>query len=100
MIAELLLALVPLCAGQAQAENPLALDPRTLPRDPSARWKDFDPSKMRPEELPPQWRAVQAAIEARDLPRALEGLQQTLRGAPDFPPAWHQLGMLYFRLQR
>jgi len=30
MIAELLLALAPLCAGEAQAEKPLALDPRTL----------------------------------------------------------------------
>jgi tetratricopeptide (TPR) repeat protein len=44
--------------------------------------------------------AVQQALEAQDFPRALALLQAVLRGTPDFPPAWHQLGVLYFRLQR
>jgi len=44
--------------------------------------------------------AVQSALEAQDFPRALAGLQAALRSTPDFPPAWHQLGVLYFRLQR
>lgn len=96
MIAALLLAAL----AQVGAQEPLQLDPRTLPRAPQGRWKDFDAARLRAEDLPPEMRAVQGALETQDFPRALAGLQAALRGTPDFPPAWHQLGVLYFRLQR
>ena len=96
MIAALLLAV---CA-QAAPQDPLHLDPRTLPHAQEGRWKDFDPARLRPEDMPPEMRAVQGALETQDFPRALAGLQAALRGTPDFPSAWHQLGVLYFRMQR
>lgn len=96
MIAALLLAAL----AQVALPDALRLDPRTLPRAQEGRWKDFDPARLRPEDLPPEMLAVQGALEAQDFPRALTGLQAALRGTPDFPSAWHQLGVLYFRLQR
>lgn len=80
--------------------KPLELDPRTLPHAASGKWKDFDPARLRAEELPPQLAEVRRALESRDYPGALAGLQATLSAVPDFPPAWHQLGVLYFRFQR
>jgi len=93
VIAALLLALL-------MQGAPLELDPRTLPHAQQARWKDFDPAHLRPEELPPGMLTVKRALETGDYPRALSALQEVLRQAPDFPPAWHQLGVLYFKLQR
>jgi tetratricopeptide (TPR) repeat protein len=43
---------------------------------------------------------VQRALLSLDYPRALQSLHAVLKQTPDFPPAWHQLGVLYFRLQR
>ena len=96
MIAALLLVAL----AQGAAPDALKLDPRTLPHAEEGRWKDFDPARLRPEDLPSEMRAVQGALESQDFPRALGGLQAALRRTPDFPPAWHQLGVLYFRLQR
>jgi len=96
VIAALVCTALLYCAQQ----QPLELDPRTLPSAQAGRWKDFDPAKLRAQELPPSMREVKAALEALDYPRALAGLQATLTGTPDFPPAWHQLGVLYFKLQR
>ncbi len=96
MIAALLLASL----VQLPPPEVLRLDPRTLPHAQAGRWKDFDPAELRAQDLPPGMPAVQAALAAQDFPRALAGLQSVLRSAPDFPPAWHQLGVLYFRLQR
>ena len=100
MIAALLCAAALSCARPAPQTRPLELDPRTLPRAEAGRWKDFEPARLRAEDLPPRMRAVKSALETLDYPRALAELQATLRDAPDFPPAWHQLGVLYFRLQR
>jgi tetratricopeptide (TPR) repeat protein len=96
VIAALLLAAL----AQTPSPDALQLDPRTLPHAQAGRWKDFDPARLRAQDLPPEMLAVQQALEAQDFPRALAGLQAALRSSPDFPPAWHQLGVLYFRLQR
>jgi len=76
------------------------LDPRLLPRGDGARWKDFDPAKLERTALPAGMEEVQRALLAQDYPRALAALHAVLRQTEDFPPAWHQLGVLYFRLQR
>jgi tetratricopeptide (TPR) repeat protein len=100
VIAPLLLVALAWSAGQVLPPTPLELDPRTLPHAAEGRWKDFDPARLRPEDLPTEMTAVKRALESADFPRALSELQDVLRQAPDFPPAWHQLGVLYFRLQR
>lgn len=100
MIQALLLALVPLLGGQSGERASLDLDPRTLPHATAGRWQSFDPARMKREELPQGMLEVRDALQKEDLARALGGLQQVLRDLPDFPPAWHQLGVLYFRLQR
>lgn len=78
----------------------LDVDPRVLPRATAGRWAEFDPKAPRAEDLPHSFASVAPALAARDLPLAMETLQRCLNEAPDFPPAWHQLGVLYFRLQR
>lgn len=78
----------------------LRLDPRSLPRAPLGRWKDFDPGAKPDEELRPLWNAVAGALRGRDLPAALIALHRLLRAEPDHPPALHELGVVYFRLQR
>lgn len=77
----------------------LRLDPRTLPRAAPGRWKDFDPSRME-KDLPAGMRDVAAALSRREYAGALLGLQRVLRAEPDYPPALHELGVVYFRLQR
>lgn len=78
----------------------LDVDPRSLPQAPAGRWTAFDPKAPRAEDIPRSFTSVGPALAARDLPAAIEALQRCLNEAPDFPPAWHQLGVLYFRLQR
>jgi Flp pilus assembly protein TadD len=43
---------------------------------------------------------VRDALVDGDMPRALVVLYSILDAVPEFPPALHQLGVLYFRLQR
>ncbi|MBK7643193.1 MAG: tetratricopeptide repeat protein [Planctomycetes bacterium] len=100
MIAAALLVLAAACAFPRQSPAPLELDPRTLPHAQTGAWKDFDPKQLKASDLPPGMLQVKRALEEQDFPSALAGLQETLRQSPDFPPAWHQLGVLYFRLQR
>jgi tetratricopeptide (TPR) repeat protein len=88
-----------LLASSAQDATP-TLDPRRLPRAELSRWKDFDPAKLDRASLPPGMESVQRALLAADYPTALSALHAVLEKTPDFPPAWHQLGVLYFRLQR
>lgn len=95
ILAALLLSLS--CTAQ---DAPQVLDPRTLPRGEVSRWKDFDPAKLDKATLPPGMEDVQRALRAQDYPVALTTLHRVLQQTPDFPPAWHQLGVLYFRLQR
>lgn len=77
----------------------LRLDPRTLPRAAEGRWKDFDPARME-KELPAGMRDVAVALARREYANALLGLQRVLRAEPDYPPALHELSVVYFRLQR
>lgn len=78
----------------------LARDPRTLVRAPEGRWKDFDPRRMSAADLPPGMAAAREALLAGDLPLAAAELYDALAAEPGFPPALHQLGVVYFRLQR
>jgi tetratricopeptide (TPR) repeat protein len=78
----------------------LRADPRALPRAAEGRWEDFDPAQLRPETLPPGFLAAARALRAKDVVGALGELLGVLRAAPDFPPALHELGVLYFRMQR
>lgn len=100
MIARLLLSLALLSGTQSTDRAALDLDPRSLPHATAGRWEGFDPARMKREELPKGMLEVRDALQKEDLARALRGLQQVLRETPDFPPAWHQLGVLYFKLQR
>lgn len=74
----------------------LARDPRDLPRAPDDRWADWGPEAPPPEEY------ITAAIAYRRgaLPVALEHLWTVLTEQPDYPPALHQMGVIYFRLRR
>ena len=78
----------------------LARDPRTLPPAPEGRWKDFDPRRLTAADLPRGMLATRDALLAGDLPLAAAELYDVLAEQPGFPPALHQLGVLYFRLQR
>jgi tetratricopeptide (TPR) repeat protein len=78
----------------------LALDPAALPRASAERWKDFDPLQPPPAQLRGALEAMRRALEQGDLPLVLHGLHAALRTEPDYPPALHQLGVVYFRLQR
>lgn len=78
----------------------LDVDPRSLPHATAGRWAQFDPKAPQAQDIPHSFASVGPALAARDLPLAIESLQRCLNETPDFPPAWHQLGVLYFRLQR
>jgi tetratricopeptide (TPR) repeat protein len=78
----------------------LARDPASLKHGDAGRWKDFDAAKMKPDELPPGMGEVRDALYEGDMPHALAALYAVLDAVPEFPPALHQLGVLYFRLQR
>jgi tetratricopeptide (TPR) repeat protein len=78
----------------------LKRDPRALPRDPSGKWSDYDPRKLLPEQMPPRMQRVRELLLASELVPALAELYAVLAESPDFPPALHQMGLIYFRLQR
>lgn len=75
-------------------------DPHSLKPSEPGRWKDFDAAKLAPADIPPGMLAVRDAMLDEDLPRTLEALYSALDATPDFPPALHQLGITYFRMQR
>jgi len=78
----------------------LSRDLSALPRAAAERWKDFDPKTLTPESVPREFLAAHAALETGDLPATVALLSGALEREPDFPPAWHQLGVVYFQLQR
>ncbi len=94
------LMLLILLGSQAGDRAPSERDPRSLPHAEAGHWRGFDPTKLKKEELPRGMLEVRDALLAENLPRAMRALQQVLTEVPDFPPAWHQLGVLYFKLQR
>lgn len=78
----------------------LARDPAQLPRASPERWSDFDPAQLRPDTAPKNFLAAHEALAQGDLPGAIERLHRVLDAEPDYPPALHQLGVVYFELQR
>ncbi len=78
----------------------LARDPATLPSAPADRWVDWTPVSAVPDELRAGLERAGGAWSRRDLPAALASLFAVLEARPDYPPAWHQCGVIYFRLQR
>lgn len=87
-------------APQRAARAVLARDPRSLPRAPEGRWDGWSPDQPADAELARAQQRIAQASARDDLPAALEELYAALELAPDWPPALHQLGVLYFRLQR
>lgn len=75
-------------------------DPATFPRAAADRWKGFDPKSLTPESVPAEFKDVGRALAEGDLPLAIVKLVASLDREPDFPPALHQLGVVYFQLQR
>ncbi len=78
----------------------LTREPGSLPRAAPDRWKDFAPDRLEMSGLPPAFMDAHRALQVGDLPLVVARLQAALESEPDFPPAWHQLGVVYFRLQR
>lgn len=75
-------------------------DPRALPRADEGRWKDFETTAPRPDEIPPGVREAFEALRDHDPLLALAELFRALRAQPDYPPALYESGVVYFRLQR
>lgn len=78
----------------------LRRDPRLLPRAASGRWKDFGAPGQSAGAVPEEIGEAREALAQRDVPAALAALYRVLECEPDYPPALHELGVLYFRLQR
>ena len=78
----------------------LDLDPRQLPRAEAARWSAWTPEAAPPKALHPSLGSAGRALRERDIPGALRALFEALELDPDYPPALHQCGALFFRLQR
>ncbi len=91
-------------AAQSSAPHPreaaLSRDPSALPRAAADRWKDFDPEKLAREDWPRDFLDAHADLKRGDLPAVIGHLYAALDANPDFPPALHQLGVVYFQLQR
>lgn len=92
-------------AGRAEdevLERPAVLDlePADLPRAEPGAWRGWTLGDPPPEAVVDELPAVRRALAADDVPAAIGALHSVLRRAPDYPPAIHQLGVLYFRLRR
>ncbi len=85
---------------QDARESALRRDPAQLAHAAPDRWKDFDPEKWKPEDWPREFLEAHTELARGDLPAAIAHLYAALDSEPEFPPALHQLGVLYFQLQR
>lgn len=74
--------------------------PSEWPRAEEDTWSDWTPEAPPPEEALPHLREAARAYGRRDMPRALAALFEVLEAFPDYPPALHQAGVIYFRLRR
>lgn len=63
-------------------------------------WGEWSIGTPPPEALRPRLAQVARAYDLGDLSATLDGLFRILEVAPDFPPALHQAGLVYFKLQR
>jgi len=103
------LALAALLVPIPQEEPPPA-DPRPaeiLERRPDewarsepGAWAAWSPEQPVPPALTATWERATRAYAAGDLPAALDGLFEALAAVPEYPPALHQAGVIYFRLRR
>ncbi|MEM8711346.1 MAG: tetratricopeptide repeat protein [Planctomycetota bacterium] len=74
--------------------------PSVAPGEGPDRWSRWTVGASPPTELRPQLAQIVRAYDEGDLPATLKGLFAVLHEAPDFPPALHQAGLVYFQLQR
>jgi tetratricopeptide (TPR) repeat protein len=75
-------------------------DPARLPRAAPDAWKGFDVAKFSEREVLEPIARARDAILRSDFLAALGELLDVLEKRPDFPPALHMGGVLYYRLQR
>lgn len=75
-------------------------DPRDLPHAAEDRWADWSPDVLPPDVILPTFQAAVRAYTSGALPVALGHLWTVLSEHPDYPPALHQMGVIYFRLRR
>lgn len=105
------LALVVLAAGASAQEDSeglpepgrhpiLSRSPSEWPRTGAERWKGWAPGAEPPAEVREPVAAVGRAYAAGDLPGALEAIFRLFEIEPDYPPALHQAGVVYFKLRR
>lgn len=78
----------------------LARDPRALPRAEKDTWRNFEFARYGDEPVKSQIARAKDAILGGDFVGALSELLAVLEARPDFPPALHMTGILYWRLQR
>lgn len=78
----------------------LRRDPRGLPRATPERRKELALRATDATQLPPAIVAAAQLVARHDIPGALGELYRALDADPDLPLALHELGVLYFRMQR
>jgi tetratricopeptide (TPR) repeat protein len=78
----------------------LERDPAAVPHADADRWHDFAPEKLAPADWPREFLEAHATLKSGDLPATIGHLYAALDREPDFPPALHQMGVVYFQLQR
>lgn len=71
-----------------------------MPTADPGRWSNFGERAIEPGDLPPGLRLATDALRAKDLTLALSCLYEVLDSEPDHPAALHEMGVLYFHLQR
>ncbi len=93
----------PTASAPLQAESARSVLERRPSEWPQARagaWRDWDAAVEPPEACKPYLARAIEAYQRGDLPTSLSALYQLLESTPEFPPAMHQAGVIYFRLRR
>lgn len=78
----------------------LRRDPRGLPRATAERRKELALHATDASRFPPALREAARLVARHDVPGALGELYRALDAEPDTPAALHEMGVLYFRMQR
>lgn len=78
----------------------LRRDPRGLPRATAERRKELAAHVADATRYPPSLAEAARLVARHDVPAALGELYRALDADPDLPAALHELGVLYFRIQR
>ncbi len=88
--------------GPSQQESAEILQrrPTEWPTCEDGTWSGWEPSQSPPEAVRPLLKSSIEAYGRGDLPGALSGLYEVLDQLPEYPPAMHQAGVIYFRLRR